>query len=378
MTQTNIYRRQPKQVAHVSDYAKIVVALGVAVLTVARAHGQSAIDLSRFELSGVAQRLSDRCVRLTHEDQWVSGSMWHKDAIDLRAPFTLEMDLVFGCEDRWGADGIVFAFSPHAGLTGYWGEGMGFAGLRPSIGVEIDTWQNFHLDDPEEDHIALLQHGYVHHATNLAGPIAIPNVEDCRPHRFVIAWQPESSQLSVVLDARQVIKHKIDLVSDIFFGRPLVYWGVTAATGRYTNRHDICFEKLDFVTPLRPVAFHPTEARMLLKGRVSTVDIPFAHDHTIDRNATADLRRIMHFMKENPQHEIHIESYFGLGSAEVSKEISQQRADQIADLLKTHGISSKRIYSYGLGLGASVPGMDEVIKQTQQGRIDIRFSVPRT
>jgi len=48
---------------------------------------------------------------------------------------------MFGCDDMGGADGIVFAFTPYQGMTGYQGEGMGFAGLRPSLGLEIDTWK---------------------------------------------------------------------------------------------------------------------------------------------------------------------------------------------------------------------------------------------
>ena len=62
-------------------------------------------------------------------------------------------------------------------------------------------------------------------------PHVIPNIEDCRRHKFVVRWDPAQQQLSVEIDGKEVIALRRDLVKDIFQGNDVVYWGVTAATG---------------------------------------------------------------------------------------------------------------------------------------------------
>ncbi|MBK8501837.1 MAG: hypothetical protein IPL46_06300 [Saprospiraceae bacterium] len=183
------------------------------------------IGVDDFVLSGDAVEIGDQCVRLTPPIDWASGSAWYRDAIDLNASFQMEMELMFGCDDLGGADGIVFAFTPYQGITGHGGEGMGFAGLRPSLGLEIDTWENEHLSDPPDDHIALLQHGYVNHLYNLKGPIPIPNVEDCQLHQLGIYWDHLTKILSVLLDRKEILSYQDDIVDRIFAGESKVYWG---------------------------------------------------------------------------------------------------------------------------------------------------------
>ena len=119
------------------------------------------VGLSDFRLAGEAVVTGDNCIQLNPDREWASGSCWYREAIDLSAPFEIELRVMMGCKDQDGADGIVFVFHPYAYRTGYQGEGMGFAGLEPSLGIEIDTWLNDHLGDPPEDHLTLLRDGQV-------------------------------------------------------------------------------------------------------------------------------------------------------------------------------------------------------------------------
>ena len=82
---------------------------------------------------------------------------------------------------------------------------MGFAGLYPSLGIEIDTWQNFHLADPYEDHVALLRDGYVDHYSSVAGPILIKNVEDCKFHKLHVSWNHQQKSLTIAIDNEKVV-----------------------------------------------------------------------------------------------------------------------------------------------------------------------------
>lgn len=203
------------------------------------------LNIQDFELGGSATKLNEQCIRLVPDLQYDSGSAWYKKAIDLNAPFEMEVCIVLGCKDEEGADGIVFVFTPLA-RTGFWGEGMGFAGLYPSLGIEFDTYRNYHLADPAEDHLAIMVHGETHHSTTLVGPIKLNNLENCERHPLRITWSPETQKLEINLDQEIVATYEGDLVNTIFRGNSGVHWGVTSATGRLSNNHDICIKKLVF------------------------------------------------------------------------------------------------------------------------------------
>ena len=200
--------------------------------------------LDDFTLQGDTYLTDQDCYRLTEATYYSSGSIWYKKPINLMEPFIIELQIMAGCNDSLGADGMVFVFTPQTNRLGYVGEGIGFSGLNPSIGIEIDTWRNYHLNDPAEDHIAIMANGRVGHYSDLAGPKALSNIEDCLNHSLLIIWQPDIQKLSVNIDGSEVIATQYDLVNKIFRGNPTVYWGVTAATGRKMNIHEVCFDRM--------------------------------------------------------------------------------------------------------------------------------------
>ncbi len=205
--------------------------------------------ISDFNLIGDSYLTDEGCYRLTEAVDYRSGSIWYKNAVDLSKDFSIELSVRVGCQDEDGADGMVFVFTPVANQLGYVGEGIGFAGLVPSIGIEIDTWRNYHLNDPAEDHLAIMANGRVGHRSDLAGPQPISNIEDCTRHSFYIIWRASSQKLSVEIDQKEVIFTQVDLINNIFRGNAKVYWGVTAATGRYNNIHEVCFNQITVSPP---------------------------------------------------------------------------------------------------------------------------------
>ncbi len=210
-------------------------------------------SVKEFKLGGSAQILNEECIRLTPETPYVSGSAWFQNPMDLEFPFELTVDLVLGENDELGADGIVFVFHPTM-QTGYRGEGMGFAGLYPSLGIEFDTYQNYHLGDPAADHLAIMPHGQAHHARSMVGPIELPNLENGAKRPLTIAWNPGTHTLNVTLDGQLRATYVGDIVQEIFGGNSKVYWGATAATGRKINYQDVCIRKLVYAS----VAGHPS------------------------------------------------------------------------------------------------------------------------
>lgn len=197
-------------------------------------------------LNGSAAQNNCHCYTLTPDQLWSSGSIWNKNKIDLTLPFDYYFNVFLGCEDENGADGIVFVLQPVSTSLGSAGEGMGFSGISPSLGVSIDTWQNFNQSDPPMDHIALQANGDVNHSStnNLAGPVSVlvasSNIEDCNWHVLRINWQPSDNTIQVSMDGVERFTVQQDFINTIFNGDPLVYWGFTSATGGAKNLQQMC------------------------------------------------------------------------------------------------------------------------------------------
>jgi len=195
-----------------------------------------------FQLNGAAQQTGDVCYQLTPDVPGQSGNIFSTDPIDLTMPFTLSATYFVGCKDGNGADGIVFILAQNNTSLGNGGGGIGYEGISPSIAVEVDDYFNSNYNDPTADHLAIISNGSMDHGgpTNLAGPINLTNVEDCEEHCFFVDWNPASLTLTAVLDD-EVITYTGNIVTSIFGGNNLVYYGFSAGTGSLSNLHWVCF-----------------------------------------------------------------------------------------------------------------------------------------
>jgi len=205
---------------------------------------QSCISFSQYILNGSATQDNCNCYTLTPAAFTQSGSVWNSNKIDLNNSFDFNFNVYLGCLDGNGADGIVFILQPISTSLGASGEGMGFSGVSPSIGIALDTWQNFNLNDPIFDHISIQANGNVSHGTDLAGPVqassSSDNIEDCSWHVFRITWDPSTQWLRAYFDGHLRVEAQVNLVSTIFNNDPNVFWGFTGATGGATNVQQFC------------------------------------------------------------------------------------------------------------------------------------------
>lgn len=201
-------------------------------------------SFSQYILNGSATKNSCNCYTLTPPTLTQSGSVWNSNKINLTTSFDFWFNVNLGCLDANGADGIVFILQPISTSIGSTGEGMGFAGVSPSIGIALDTYQNLNLNDPAYDHISIQANGIINHASDLAGPVAISagsdNVEDCQWHQLRITWDASTKWLRSYFDGVLRIEKQIDLVTTIFNNDPNVYWGFTGATGGAVNLQQFC------------------------------------------------------------------------------------------------------------------------------------------
>ena len=198
-----------------------------------------------FILNGNAQIQPGNVFQLTSANNGQSGSVWNNVQINLNNPFHFNIDIFLGCNNG-GADGIAFVLQPVSTSIGSQGGGIGYAGISPSFAVEFDTWQN--SSDPSYDHIAIQKNGVLNHngGNNLAGPVGFPpsnyQIEDCQWHSAVFKWNPSSQTFTLDFDGySNVLSYTGDIVTNIFGGNPVVYWGMTGATGGANNLQQFRF-----------------------------------------------------------------------------------------------------------------------------------------
>jgi len=133
-------------------------------------------DVSHLKLNGQAQVIEGvgddpTLLRLTPAQGNKAGSVFSsrkQQARSFSTYFQFRISepggSVFDCNEKPGADGIVFVVQSVSSDLGSSGAGIGFAGIPNSVGVEFDTWCNHGNRDPDSNHLAIDINGSVVHA----------------------------------------------------------------------------------------------------------------------------------------------------------------------------------------------------------------------
>lgn len=202
-----------------------------------------------YNLQGSARALGEDCYQITPNQLGQIGAVWYTQKINIAASFDLEFTVNLGSNDGTGADGIVFVLQTRGNTAiGQSGQGIGFKGFSPSLGIEFDTYQNQDEGDPYYDHIAVVRDGVVNHlgSNNLAGPVqalaSSHDIEDGKDHLVRISWEASRKLLEVYIDCTKRISTTIEMRS-IFGNQKEVFWGFTGATGGASNLQVACLKK---------------------------------------------------------------------------------------------------------------------------------------
>ena len=338
-------------------------------------------DVNNFKITGNTQRISNRSFQLTSDQMWEYGSIWSKESISLLDPFEMEMELFFGCRDLDGADGIVFVFHPYPQQRGRRGEGMGFGGMSPALGIEFDTYQNIHLGDPTFDHIALMKNGSVYHVTALTKAVPATklkaNIEDCKSHVVKINWHPKTKYLQIFFDGELRIKYKNDLVKNIFENSPSVYWGFAAATGKKTNRQMLSFKKITYT---KLSTYDPKEIKQILAA--DDFILKGVNFHTgqtkLSRKSYEELDKLYLFLKSHPKVAINIVGHTdNSGSEKTNQILSEKRAKAVYQYLHNKGIPKKRLRAVGHGEKYPIFPNNTSTGRKKNRRIAIYLKIPQ-
>lgn len=134
-----------------------------------------------------------------------------------------------------------------AGTTALGGDGgdKGYAGIRNSLAIEFDTYENYAgMEDPNGNHISIHTRGSfpnsAHHRFSLACATNLPcKLNDGRAHCAEIVFEAATSELFVVLDSVLVIKTKLNIQERLQANSSTCWIGFTAGTGGLTQEHRI-------------------------------------------------------------------------------------------------------------------------------------------
>ncbi|MCH2044213.1 MAG: PKD domain-containing protein, partial [Saprospiraceae bacterium] len=177
-----------------------------------------------------------------------AGAVWNLMPLDLTNGFDFEFCVYLGDKDANGADGICFVLQQDGiNALGGGGGNLGYDGITPSIGFELDDFNNnAAFSDIANDHVSINYNGIG--ATAAAGPVdAIAgggNIEDGNTHNFRITWHPRCETFQVYVDGDLRLTHTDDVVNTVFGGNSTVFWGMTAGTWTQSNLHEFCVENL--------------------------------------------------------------------------------------------------------------------------------------
>ncbi len=149
-----------------------------------------------------------------------------------------------------GADGLVFVVQSVSASIGGAGQGIGYAGIPTSVGVEFDTWHNSYNNDPSSNHIGIDINGQVNHG---AGSPYTVNIGDdsVREDGFDNGeiWYSWVDYDGATLDVRlsdnnqrptdAILSRDLDVAG--ILGVTDAYVGFTSGTGADWGNHDILF-----------------------------------------------------------------------------------------------------------------------------------------
>ncbi|ROI06891.1 hypothetical protein EGI16_03025 [Chryseobacterium sp. G0240] len=201
-------------------------------------------------------------VRLTADTNSQSGQMWSIYRINFKDSFVIRFQAYLGTKNSNGADGVACVFHNDplgTNTTGSDGIGLGAAGIKNGLALELDTFQNSsNSKDISNDHGMIwdtdwnISSGST--VTNLTNAVDLGNIEDGLWHNIEISWDAGMRKLSYKIDnitaGSYTHSGTLNDFCQTYFNIPassvnkLVYYGYTASTGGFSNEQKIRFNNL--------------------------------------------------------------------------------------------------------------------------------------
>ena len=210
--------------------------------------------------------VKNNIINITPTQYYRTGAVWYKQLVSVNNGFQSYFDFKISDgknhldyeESEPGGDGFAFVIQ-NAGnnAVGSWGGGLGYAGIKNSLAIEFDTYQNFWPDDsildPSGNHIAVFSNGKEankpYHTTSAQIGVTsnIPLMKSSGTlYHSMIDYNNSTKILSIYLDTTGNFDKPVLEINGIDFSTLLLldkntnaYIGFTSATGNAWENHDI-------------------------------------------------------------------------------------------------------------------------------------------
>lgn len=197
-------------------------------------------DTTRNELIQLNNaEIKESFLRITPAEINKSGSAFYRDRVSLADERSFSTYFTLKMHGGTGADGITFAIQTDSNTAGTTGSGLGYGGIKPSIGIEFDTFSN--EGEPDGNHVGINKDGNVNSTVENSEDPGF-TLDDGKIHAWV-DYDGNNDKLSVYVSQtadrpnEPLITKNIDLTEILDMNE--VYVGFTAATGGSTNNHDV-------------------------------------------------------------------------------------------------------------------------------------------
>ena len=185
-------------------------------------------------------------LRVTHAASGQSGSAFTTTQVRLLndGSFSTAFSFRFSGQTNGGADGLVFTVQNVDDRAGGAGGGIGYQGLSPSVGVELDNWDNGRPGDPSNNHVGIDVDGNMtSDPVQDLNPLGI-NLDDGQVKYAWVDYDGSSNQLEVRLATSDVRPAAALLTKNIDVPHVLgdvdnAFIGFTSGTGAAWANHDV-------------------------------------------------------------------------------------------------------------------------------------------
>jgi hypothetical protein len=201
-------------------------------------------------------------LRLTRAASYQNGTANYESAIFLRDGFDTSFTFAISARDSsfGGADGLAFIIQTAGAAEA--GPQVGYIpyGIPGAVVVELDTWMNGNLGDPNDNHISLQAVGpnpdgssEFDQANSLGSTMSIPNLSDGAIHRVDIQYRPGRLEVYVDQSTTPNLSVAVDLTdfndSTALDADGYAFVGLAAGTGAGYESHDILSWSLELPSP---------------------------------------------------------------------------------------------------------------------------------
>jgi|GEM_PF-5891288 len=203
-----------------------------------------------FSLNGDAIEVNDFEVQLTPALNSMAGSATITDKVDFNNSFSFSFEAFLGSNNGNGADGVAIIFHDDplgAVAVGGDGVGLGAVGIQDGIVLELDTFNNGSgagVGDIAQDHGMIWDSDNQSGAGLLTTAVDLGQLEDGMYHNITINWNATTNTISYFVDGINAGTYTGDLINNYFGGTNLVFFGFSASTGGFNNKHNIRFNNL--------------------------------------------------------------------------------------------------------------------------------------